>query len=554
MSILKLRVTSTPPAGADSTSVIGTNLSNQQVDENFLSLNERKLAKSGGTMTGFIVLHADPSSAMHPATKQSSELAAATAVAAHGVASAAHTASNVAVTPAGNIAATTVQAALAELDTEKLALAGGTLTGALTLAGAPTVPLHAATKAYVDSSVPVLAASGVTVTPAGSIAATNVQAALEELDNEKQAVIGYTPVNKNGDTMLGLLALSGDPSSAMHAVTKQYVDALGSGATRKNYVINGNFDVWQAGLDPVMLINTRVRTADCWWAQRNSAAGFTVTQVTGTLGPYALKMQRTAGNTATNSIKISQSIETSTALVFGKLAAPMVLSFYAKKGANYSGGNLSFYAQRGTAWDENVLDGYTGSLLLGTAGSAAVTSTLTRFWYTFTPDAPTTELGFRIEWFPTGTAGADDSVTIEKVKLEFGTTPTEYVDDLFSENLLRCKRYYQKSFRYYETPANNIGHSFGAMQWSALRAGSGAQGIWLFPLEVEMFGNGLTAEGFSPFSNDNGFYNENRSAGGGSWTMGVDPNRIAIKALSGSSSTVIGDVLSLHIVSRSTIF
>ena len=37
-----------------------------------------------------------------------------------------------------------------ELD-KKLALAGGTMTGALTLSGAPTANLHAATKAYVDS-------------------------------------------------------------------------------------------------------------------------------------------------------------------------------------------------------------------------------------------------------------------------------------------------------------------------------------------------------------------------------------------------------------------
>ncbi|MEK9770707.1 MAG: hypothetical protein VW683_17490, partial [Betaproteobacteria bacterium] len=37
-----------------------------------------------------------------------------------------------------------------ELD-KKLALAGGTMTGALTLSGAPTSNLHAATKAYVDS-------------------------------------------------------------------------------------------------------------------------------------------------------------------------------------------------------------------------------------------------------------------------------------------------------------------------------------------------------------------------------------------------------------------
>ena len=35
----------------------------------------------------------------------------------------------------------------------KLNLTGGTLTGALTLSGAPTTNLHAATKAYVDTAV-----------------------------------------------------------------------------------------------------------------------------------------------------------------------------------------------------------------------------------------------------------------------------------------------------------------------------------------------------------------------------------------------------------------
>ena len=35
----------------------------------------------------------------------------------------------------------------------KLALAGGTLTGALVLAGAPTADLHAATKKYVDDAI-----------------------------------------------------------------------------------------------------------------------------------------------------------------------------------------------------------------------------------------------------------------------------------------------------------------------------------------------------------------------------------------------------------------
>jgi len=39
-----------------------------------------------------------------------------------------------------------------------------------------------------------------------------------------QPTLGYTPVNKAGDTMTGLLTLSGDPTTALQAATKQYTD------------------------------------------------------------------------------------------------------------------------------------------------------------------------------------------------------------------------------------------------------------------------------------------------------------------------------------------
>lgn len=38
--------------------------------------------------------------------------------------------------------------------------------------------------------------------------------------------LGYTPVNKTGDTMTGYLTLNGAPTSNLHAATKKYVDDL----------------------------------------------------------------------------------------------------------------------------------------------------------------------------------------------------------------------------------------------------------------------------------------------------------------------------------------
>ncbi len=48
--------------------------------------------------------------------------------------------------------------------------------------------------------------------------------------------IGYTPVNKAGDTMTGALTLSGDPTNALHAATKQYVDNAVAGLDFKDSV------------------------------------------------------------------------------------------------------------------------------------------------------------------------------------------------------------------------------------------------------------------------------------------------------------------------------
>lgn len=69
-----------------------------------------KVAKAGDSMSGFLTLNASPTNALHAAPKQYVDLKAA-------------------YTPAGGIAANTVQGAIAELDNEKYAKVGGLITG-----------------------------------------------------------------------------------------------------------------------------------------------------------------------------------------------------------------------------------------------------------------------------------------------------------------------------------------------------------------------------------------------------------------------------------------
>ena len=98
-----------------------------------------------------------------------------------------HPASSITNTPAGNIAAKTVQAAINELDSEKVA-ANVAITGSTK------------TKITYDSKGLVRAGSDATAsdivnTPAGNISATTVQAAINELDSEKEDALGNPSVD-----------------------------------------------------------------------------------------------------------------------------------------------------------------------------------------------------------------------------------------------------------------------------------------------------------------------------------------------------------------------
>jgi hypothetical protein len=60
-----------------------------------------------------------------------------------------------------------------------------------------------------------------------SVASFNTRiGAITLLSSDVTTALGYTPVNKAGDTMTGALTLNDDPSSNLEAATKQYVDNL----------------------------------------------------------------------------------------------------------------------------------------------------------------------------------------------------------------------------------------------------------------------------------------------------------------------------------------
>lgn len=105
--------------------------------------------------------------------------------------------------------------------TSRLPLSGGSMSGMLTLAGSPQFPLDSATKAYADAiGANLLANSGGSLSGPLLLSAdptVSIQASTKHYSDLKLA--------RTGDTLSGPLTLAGDPVAPFQAATKNYVDA-----------------------------------------------------------------------------------------------------------------------------------------------------------------------------------------------------------------------------------------------------------------------------------------------------------------------------------------
>ncbi len=158
--------------------------------------------KGGDTMSGFLTLNANPTSALHAATKQYVD----SAISGGGsgfVLKAGDIMTGALAVP--NILVSSIPGNLSQvvnynyIEGNYLRLSGGTVTGKIT---------------YSDPS-----GAGEPTNPGDLVPLTYLQ---DIIDTDVVLVDGTAP-------MTGLLTLSGDPVSTMHAATKQYVDASAGG-------------------------------------------------------------------------------------------------------------------------------------------------------------------------------------------------------------------------------------------------------------------------------------------------------------------------------------
>ena len=257
--------------------------------------------------------------------------------------------------------------------------------------------------------------------------------------------------NANGTVLYsdltGNVAIASANISGNLAVTGTI--SMGS-SFKRNRIINGDMKVAQRGTSfsntaPGSLINHY--TLDRWFAYRSAYANNTsVSRQTGFGGSqYCLRHGRIAGDTLTGALLVGQIIES---VNMADLQGQTVtLSFWARTGANYSGGSLTVAIVTGTTADEGAatfVSGWAGISNSPLNTTQAITSTATRYTFTGTVPSNALEMFFYLVWTPTGTAGAADYIEITGVQLEPGTKATPYEFVTYSDQLAQCMRYYYK--------------------------------------------------------------------------------------------------------------
>ena len=214
-------------------------------------------------------------------------------------------------------------------------------------------------------------------------------------------------------------------------------------------VLNSAMQIWQRGTSTTATNGNGYFGADRWKVY-SGASGRTISQqVTGDTTnlpfiQYCSRLSRDSGGASTSAITYWQNFETiNTRPYSGKV---VTLSFYARKGANYSeaSSNLNAILRTGTGTDQDAFySGYTGASDVINV-NATLTTTWQRFTYSATIPSTATEMAIGFSANFVGTAGAADYVELTGVQIDLGSValPFRTNSGTLQGELAACQRYY----------------------------------------------------------------------------------------------------------------
>jgi hypothetical protein len=241
----------------------------------------------------------------------------------------------------------------------------------------------------------------------------------------------------------------------------------------KNPFINGGFDVWQRGTSvSVAASATATYTGDRFALTTQASQASTVSrQATGDTTnlptiQYCARVQRNNAQTGTGAMIFGQSVETTNSIRFA--GQTVTLSFYARKGANYSPTSsiLNANIYTGTGTDQSrIAASYTGDSQALTS-NVTLTTTWQRFTITGTLASNVTELAVVFISTMTGVAGAADYYEVTGVQLELGSYATTFSRNqgTIQAEFAACKRYFQSSYAAGNAPGSATGGIWASIE------------------------------------------------------------------------------------------
>ncbi|CAI6068870.1 hypothetical protein [Cohnella sp. JJ-181] len=275
-------------------------------------------------------------------------------------------------------------------------------------------------------------------------------------------------VKLNGDTMTGPLVLSSDPTVALGASTKQYVDALPYGMARQA-LINGNFDVWQRGTNLTGLPYSYF--SDRWKNGGYNPDGGTMPSITVSRGvilgdipgaSYYFRIIPSGAGTsfgANSEYTIDQNIEFGTRYLCG-MGKKVTVSFWARSSITSKKIGVIMYQAYGTGGSPSPLETLTGT-------SWTMSSGWTKYTFTFNTNSLVGKtfgsnnddvliLRFYIAWGANLSVGVSavgaetfrgsGTIDIAQVQLCSGDVALPFQPRTFADELELCQRYFEKSY------------------------------------------------------------------------------------------------------------
>jgi len=245
-------------------------------------------------------------------------------------------------------------------------------------------------------------------------------------------------VGNNGETLVA-------DSAATTGLRYSPAPAIG------NPILNSAYQVWQRNTSATYTGATNQYTgADRWSYLGSAGSSATISrQATGDTTnlpniQYCTRYLRTASNTDTNTLYFAQTFETINTYQF--VGKTITLSFYARKGANYSAASsyLAANLAYGTGTDQALNGGAAANNIV--TQQNVLTSTWTRFSVTAAVPTAATQLVAMFTFVPVGTAGAADYYEITGVQIDQGSValPFRTYAATLQGELAACQRYYEQ--------------------------------------------------------------------------------------------------------------